>query len=90
MDQETHVADSAEDWALIGLVEPLEPLLRPEEIAAHLGCSRWLVMERARSGDWPSRRIGRLTRFTREDAATIVALCESARAERKAAREATR
>jgi excisionase family DNA binding protein len=61
------VADINRHTPLLDLPE----LLRPEEAAAVLGISRWLVYELAKRGELPSVRLGRLLRITRDGLATI-------------------
>jgi excisionase family DNA binding protein len=61
------VADINRHKPLLDLPE----LLRPEEAAAVLGISRWLVYELAKRGELPSVRLGRLLRITRDGLATI-------------------
>ena len=52
-------------------VEELPQLLRVEEAALWLGCSKGLVFELARRGDLRSVRLGRLLRIPREALAAL-------------------
>ena len=51
-------------------ISELPELLRVEEAAAFLGCSRGLVYELVRRGELPSVKLGRLTRVKREGLVT--------------------
>jgi excisionase family DNA binding protein len=46
--------------------EQLPEVLRAEEVAAWLGCSRGLVFELCKRGELKSLRLGRLLRIPRE------------------------
>jgi excisionase family DNA binding protein len=47
-------------------------LLTVEEAAAHLGLSTYQIQQAYRSKLLPSRRIGRLVRFTQDDLAAFI------------------
>lgn len=49
-----------------------DPLLRPEEVAERLACSRRMVYGMARSGQLPSVAIGALLRFRPEDVDALI------------------
>jgi excisionase family DNA binding protein len=49
----------------------LPELMRADEVASWLGCSRGLVFEMARRGDLPSVRLGRLLRIPRAGLAAL-------------------
>ena len=54
------------------MTKPEIRLLRAEEVAEMLGCSKWLVYDLAQRGELPSVRIGRSVRFDPEDVAAFV------------------
>lgn len=47
-------------------------LLRPEEVAKMLGCSKWFVYYLAKYGELPSVNIGRIVRFDPKDVVEFV------------------
>lgn len=53
-------------------LETLPELLRVEEAAVVLDCSKGLVYEMARRGELPSVRLGRLLRIRRDGLAALI------------------
>ena len=50
-------------------------LLLPDDVAAHLGINRELVIARCRTGEWPHMRVGKFYRFTPMQLEAIEAAC---------------